>query len=277
MANFSYLFDELFMNKFYLFICFIATIPSLSYSQISFTKYGQFYGSWGYNKEWYKPSTIEISQPELNCNYKLVNTPVIDKILTPNEVLKSPLTIPQYNYRLGYFFDEEQRWAFEINFDHTKCQVLHGKQGRIVGTFFGRKIDSTFILSPTNLKWQLNNGANFLLFNIVRKFKLVNILNRNFQIDCLVKGGIGPVIPHVENTIFGNANEPHFQLGGWNTGVEQTFRILFFKSVYLELCHKVDYARYSRLRIYKGLAKQELLTYELIANLGFCINRKRVD
>jgi hypothetical protein len=35
------------------------------------------------------------------------------------------------------------------------------------------------------------------------------------------------------------------------------------------MTNKVDYARYSGLKIYKGTASQAFGTYELILNLGF--------
>ncbi|MEI9935306.1 MAG: hypothetical protein WDM71_10780 [Ferruginibacter sp.] len=103
----------------------------------------------------------------------------------------------------------------------------------------------------------------------------------NIKVDLLGKAGIGPVIPHVENGFFLNdttglkqqKNDPHFQLGGWNVGVEAALRVTFFKYVYLEYCNKLDYARYSNLKIYdippgEGTAKQAFGTYEEILNLG---------
>ena len=60
-----------------------------------------------------------------------------------------------------------------------------------------------------------------------------------------------------------------FQLGGWNMGVEAGVRSTFHKHVYLEFTNKVDYARYSNLKVYKGTAKQAFGTYELILSLGY--------
>ena len=87
-------------------------------------------------------------------------------------------------------------------------------------------------------------------------------------VDGLAKFGIGPVIPHVQNSFFGQSNTPHFQFGVWNTGVEATLRATFFNHVYLEYSNKLDYARYSGLHIYEGTARQAFGTYEMILNLG---------
>ncbi len=37
-----------------------------------------------------------------------------------NSSLQKHITIPQYNYRIGYIFNKEKGLGVEINFDHTK-------------------------------------------------------------------------------------------------------------------------------------------------------------
>jgi hypothetical protein len=73
----------------------------------------------------------------------------------------------------------------------------------------------------------------------------------------------------VENSLFGQKNDPNFQIGGWNVGVEGALKASFYKHFYLEFAGKLDYARYSHLRIYKGLASQAFGTAELILNAGW--------
>ncbi len=88
-------------------------------------------------------------------------------------------------------------------------------------------------------------------------------------IDGFGKFGVGPVIPHVQIKYFNQPeNDPHFQIGGWNVGVEGALRATFFHYVYLEYTNKLDYARYTNLKIYDGTAKQAFGTYEMILNLG---------
>ncbi len=52
-------------------------------------------------------------------------------------------------------------------------------------------------------------------------------------------------------------------------GFEGAVRATFFKYAYLEFANKVDYARYSNLKVYEGRAKQAFGTYELVLSLGF--------
>lgn len=108
-----------------------------------------------------------------------------------------------------------------------------------------------------------------MLFNIVKRWTWHERKSMNFKLDFLGKAGIGPVIPHVENTFFGKANQDGFQLGGWNVGTEGALKATFCKHVFLEFSNKLDYARYSGLKVYEGTAKEAFLSYQLILSLGY--------
>jgi hypothetical protein len=204
----------------------------------------------------------------MNNNYVFNNITAHDRIGW-DQLFQAQPTIPQYNYRLGYFFDEKQEWAVELNFDHTKYVVNQGSYITVTGELHGRNVDTLVYLNNATLYYELNNGANFFLFNLIRKFSIYTAPKKWISFYAMLKAGVGPVIPHVENVIFGNPNHQQFQLGGWNTGIEGTVRVIFFKYAYLEYCNKVDYARYSWLEIYEGRAHQNFGTYENIANIGF--------
>jgi len=233
---------------------------------------GGIYFSWGYNKEWYSPSNVHVRQESLGNDYTLKQVKAQDHPGWNTGVFNKPLTVPQYNYRLGYFFNKKQDWAFEINFDHTKYIIRQHQYIRLQGTLHGAAFDGLIPFTyDSGFYYYLNNGANFLLFNLVKRFPVFHNNNKKFRIDALAKAGIGPVIPHVENCLFGQKNDDGFQLGGWNAGVETALRATVMKYAYLELAQKADYARYSGLSVYKGKAKQAFATYELILSIGITL------
>lgn len=253
-----------------LVVLFVFCTTSTAFAQKKRPKRkGELYFSWGYNTEWYTRSNIRISQPDLGNDYTFIHIKGNDNKGWNGQIFTKPLTIPQYNYRLGYFFNKEKGLALEINFDHTKF-LFADQNARIKGKLDGKQsVDTTIAFNEANgFFYYLNNGANFLLFNIVKRKQLYQRKDEKLKIDFLGKAGIGPVIPHVENSFFGKKNDPHFQIGGWNVGLEAAVRATFFKTFYLEFANKVDYARYSRLKIYKGLAKHAFGTYELIGSIG---------
>ena len=246
---------------------------------------GEFYFSWGYNTEWYTHSNLRISQPELGNDFTFKNISGHDHRGWDEQLFNKAFTIPQYNYRIGYIFNKKKGLGFEINFDHTKFIFGDGQWVHVKGKVGNKSYDGQVLFrdnganADSSSYYYLNNGANFLLFNIVKRWHLLANKQQTILIDGYGKAGIGPVVPHVENKFFDQpGNDPHFQVGGWNIGVEGAIRATFFKYLYLEYTNKLDYARYSGLKIYKGTARQAFGTYEMILNLGLSFPvGKRID
>ncbi len=231
----------------------------------------EIYASWGYNMEWYTKSSVHVSQPSLGNDYTFEHIKAHDHKGWDEGLFHEAISIPQYNYRLGFLLNEEKGWGFEINFDHTKY-IISDQNAHIKGTLNHHPVDSTIAFNEANgFYYYLNNGANFLLFNVTKKWHVLKTRDEKVKVDFLGKFGVGPVIPHTQNSLFGQANKQGFQLGGWNTGFEGSLRATFFKYVYLEYSSKLDYARYSGLNLYEGKAKQAFGTYEMILSLGFVL------
>jgi hypothetical protein len=228
----------------------------------------EIYFSWGYNGEWYTHSTIHISQPALANDYQLNSITAHDHPGWNEGLFTKQITVPQFNVRFGYVINEEKGWIFELNYDHPKFIVNDGNW-RLTGKLNNRPVDTTIAFSQANgFHYFLNNGANFFLFDIVKRHHLFKSHDENFKLDLLGKFGVGFTVPHVDNELFGNSNTAHFQLGGWDTGIEAAIRTTFYKHIYLEYGNKLDYARYSGLKIYEGTAHQAFGTYEMMLSLG---------
>ena len=231
----------------------------------------EVYASWGYNGEFYTNSTIHISQPKLGSDYDFVHVKAHDHPGWNEGLFSKALSIPQYNYRLGFLLDEDKGWGFEISFDHTKY-IFADQRVAIRGKLNGRSVDTAVAFNQANgFYYYLNNGANFLLFNVTKKWHLLKRSDEKIAIDFLGKFGVGPVIPHTQNELFGEQNHQGFQFGGWNTGAEGSLRATFFRYAYIEFSDKIDYARYSGLNIYMGKAHQAFGTEEMILSIGFIL------
>lgn len=231
---------------------------------------GEFYFSWGYNKEWYTKSTIRVMQPSLGNDYKLVAVRGHDWPGWDDKIFTKGITIPQYSYRIGYIFNKKRGLGIEINFDHTKFIVEDGQEVRIRGRLNNRQVDGKMLFNQANgFYYFLNNGANFFLINLVKRWNYYESKSGKFKLDGFGKVGVGPVVPHVENSFFGKKNEPGFQIGGWNVGTEYALRATFFKSLYLEYAGKLDYASYTGLKVYEGRARHSFGTFEMILSLGY--------
>lgn len=244
--------------------------PETAPAKIKKERNQYFYLTWGYNAETYTRSNLHVSQPEMGYEYTLHNVRARDHRGWEEGIFHQELTIPQYSYRLGWMFDKKRGMGVEINFDHTKYIIAGDQNLRLTGTIGeGRTVDTNIYFDPSGgFSYFLNNGANFFLINFVKQMPVWENRRKNLRLDVLGKAGIGPVVPHVENTLFGKANDPHFQIGGWNMGVEVDAQVTAFNRVFLEGGIKGDYARYSGLRIYKGTARQAFGSFIMFFGLG---------
>ena len=230
---------------------------------------GAFYISWGYNTEAYTRSTVHVKQDAIGDNYDMIHVQSHDHQGWNDRVFHQQLSIPQYNWRIGYYFNNKHNLGVELNFDHTKYIITEGQSIHFKGTHGHLPLDSNIVFGhATGFFYYLNNGANFLLLNITKRVPLYYSASNNLRIDFVGKAGIGPVVPHVENAFFYIPNQPHFQLGGWNTGLEAVLRVTIRRYAFIEFSQKLDYARYSGLKIYEGTARQNFGTYESILSVG---------
>lgn len=236
---------------------------------------GELYFSWGYNQEWYTHSNVKINQPALGNDFTFEDISGHDHKGWDEGIFNKAISIPQYNYRIGYIFNEKKGLGIEINFDHTKFIFGDGQVVLMKGTYNHEPVNKQYYFASSaagttdSSYYYLNNGANFLLINIVKRWHIWSNKKQTIKMDVLGKFGVGPVIPHVQNKFFSQPpNDQDFQFGGWNVGAEGDLKLTFFHYVFLEYGNKIDYARYSGLEIYAGTAKQAFGTYEMILNLG---------
>src|SRR5205823_138627 len=106
-------------------------------------------------------SNIHISQPDLNNDYSFLQLQGHNHPGWNTGIGNKEPTIPQYNYRIGYFFSPKQEWAFEVNFDHAKYIATKGQNAHLKGKINDLFVDAHFVTDDSVLTWFLNNGANF--------------------------------------------------------------------------------------------------------------------
>ncbi|WP_345082106.1 hypothetical protein [Nemorincola caseinilytica] len=246
-----------------------ASICGQASAQISFAdagRRGSVYLSVGNGSPSHKPSTISIVQgtPGNISNYKLSN------VEGDNSTTKAISGIYNYNIRLGYFFDYNQNYAFELCFDPVKYHVSEGQIVNMTGTRENKDIDTSFAFSPANGYFYNIDGANFLSVNLVRRIQIYQIKSHNVRIDGLAKVGIGPCMPHTYSSIAGKEIErPSFQWGGWNAGGEAALRLTLMRHIFLEASYKYSYASYKDIAVYNGTAAQKLVTSQMVFSLGY--------
>ncbi len=229
-----------------------------------------FYFSVGTNKASYSPSTIHVSQSELGNSYDLVHVKADNKT-------HAPFSIYQLNYRLGYYCNYEQTLGIEFNYDPVNYHVKDGQNVTLSGMVNGiPKVNRTINFSAKNGYLYKYDGANLMLLNIVKRIDVYHTNNKKIRVDAILKGGVGPVMPHVQNSLPLDAfDNPQLEWGGWNAGFETAVRVSIYKYGFVEVAGKYDYAEFSGINTYQGTTSQKLSTYEGIASIGVAIPTRK--
>lgn len=239
---------------------------------------GTFYFMWGYNRDWFSKSDIHFKNTSGDYNATTGNYDSYDFTLYDvkakdrpglKDILRTDLTIPQYNYRLGYYFNDKYDLGVEINFDHTKYVMIGSQNLHLKGTIRGKHYDQDTIVGNDFLQFEHSDGANFLLFNIVKRQRLLVSKNKMHWLSGIIKFGPGMVIPRTDVTLFGQRLNNRFHIAGYMAGLETGLRYDFFKHFFMEYTAKGSWSNYVNvLVIGAGKANHHFFTFENILLLG---------
>jgi hypothetical protein len=255
---------------------------------VRFFRNGEWYYSWGYNKEYWAPSDTHVSQPSLGNNFTIHDVQGHDSFSWP-ALVNGDLFGPQYNIRIGRFINDERTLGVEFSLDHTKYNNALGQTANVTGLVGGVPTNENLKLDSNTFSEMLHNGANHVMVNAVYRYPLIGQTNETLSVSALGKAGLGIMLPHTTDTILGNTNNVGsktlsnavglttgwWQLNGWTAGVEAGIRIVLWKPVYLEITDKVAYAYLGDLPAFMGTIQQSLLMNEIIVSIGFTYDGPR--
>jgi hypothetical protein len=226
----------------------------------------EFFVSWGYNGDSFTKSDLHISQPSLGNDFTLLDVRARDS-KGWTSLFSHSLTVPQYNVRFGVFFNE--KWGLELAHDHIKWIVREDQQVSMTGTLNGAPVNTQVTLAPEVLRYQLNNGANPLFVNLIRRIRLAGKPGHTGDLAFLAKAGGGFANPHTENAVFDQPNEKGFQFfQGWNLDAVAAVRLHLLKRLYFEFEEKLVYARYFGLNVDRGKARHSIKASEFTFSFG---------
>jgi hypothetical protein len=256
----------------------LCTSTSIAQDAAPVTKQkGDFYFSWGYNKDWFSKSDIHFKNTTTergadlhskSYDFTLYDVEAKDR---PGfkDILRTDITIPQYVYRIGYFFNDKHDLGIELNFDHVKYVMRDWQTLHLKGNIHGKYYDQDTLVSPDNfLAFEHSDGANFLLVNLVKRKKLLNSKNGKHHLSGIIKIGAGIGIPKTRVQLFGETLDNRFHIAGSVAGIEGGLR---YDSRYFfaEYTFKGSFANYSNVLVMgTGKAYHHFWTLENILTVG---------
>lgn len=235
---------------------------------------GKFYVYWGWNRGTYSNSDIHFKGE--NYDFTLSNVTASDR---PTKFGLNPyfridkITIPQTNYRIGYFFKEN--YTISIGVDHMKYVMNRNQTVNINGTInTGSVFDKTYVnenivLTEDFLTFEHTDGLNYLNVEVKRfdDFSYLFGLNsRNLQINLTEGFGAGILFPKSNVKLLNKERYDDFNLAGWGASASLGLNITFLKHFFIQSDVKVGYINMTNVRTTKFKADSASQSFSFLEN-----------
>ncbi len=199
---------------------------------------GKFYTYWGYNRCWFTDADIQFKGNKYDFTLKNVVAKDRQTPFSINEYFHpEKITIPQYNFRIGYFFRDH--YSISIGTDHMKYVVQQNQTVKINGEislpdspFNGIYANDDLVLTDNFLQFEHTDGLNYGNIDVRRfdtffAFKKVKI--------SLTEGlGFGLLIPRTNATLLNNKRHDRFHLSGFGLNALVGLQVCFWDFVYIQ-------------------------------------------
>jgi hypothetical protein len=207
---------------------------------------GNFFFYWGYNRAYYSYSNIHFRGTGYDFTLRHVKAKDRPSKIGATPYLKiEQITIPQYNYRLGYHFNP--RYSISFGFDHMKYVMNQNQTVEVDGFIKDSKTsyDGVYSHSPLELKkdfleFEHTDGLNYLNVEITRKDKLIT-LQKNIQLNTVLGGSVGAMYPRTRTILMQRSLNDQWHFSGVGVTGNVGLNTLFFKRVFLQSTLKLGY------------------------------------
>ncbi|SFS30232.1 hypothetical protein [Lutibacter maritimus] len=246
------------MKKIFLAVVFLSSIMVFSqetnYNDAGPNK-GKFFAFWGWNRGHFSRSDITFKGD--NYNFILSDVAAKDKP-KPFGIYYfkiDEVTIPQTNFRIGYFIKEN--YTISLGVDHMKYVMKNDQTVKINGTInLGGDFDGTYsnddiVLTEDFLLFEHTDGLNYVNAEFSRFDNLDNWLKfkvKNIDINLTEGVGVGILYPKTNTTLLGKERYDEFHVSGYGVSAHAGLNITFFKHFFIQSNLKVGYINMQDIR-----------------------------
>lgn len=226
--------------------CFINTINAQEEGKIQ-DKYtahnkGKFFVSWGGNRESYTTSDVNFRGKDYN--FSLDNMTAHDKPKGWHVDYINParMTIPQTNFRMGYFINDH--YSIAIGVDHMKYVMTQNQTVNVTGNIvIGSEFDGVYNNTPTVmtekfLMYEHTDGLNYVNTEFSRHDDISSLFKiRNtdkIQVNLTEGVGVGLLYPKTNTSLLGKERHDDFHVSGYGTSLKAGLNVTFFKHFYIQ-------------------------------------------
>ncbi|MDD5151134.1 MAG: hypothetical protein PHC28_11785 [Flavobacterium sp.] len=240
---------------------------------------GKFTVSWGGNRDNYSKSDIHFKGSDYNF---VVNNALAQdkpKGWQIDYINPGRMTIPQTNFKLGYFVTDH--YTISIGIDHMKYVMTQNQIANITGLidgnppFNGGYNNTPTVLTEDFLMFEHTDGLNYIYTELARQDDISHLLGikntDKFQVSINEGFGFGLLYPKTNCTLMGKERHDDFHVSGYGTSVKAGINLTFFKYFTLEGALKGGYINMPDIRTTQSAsdsASQHFLFFEKIIAFG---------
>ena len=208
---------------------------------------GKFFLSWGGNRESFSKSDITFKGEDYDFTIKDVTAHDVPKGWHIDYINPSRVTIPQTNFKIGYFISD--KYAVSFGLDHMKY-VIDRNENRILNGYInlpteelGSQYNGTynneeFFVSEDFLLFEHTNGLNYMFVEFDRYDDISSIFNiqntDKFQLNITEGLGAGILYPKTNTTLLNKDIYDEFHLAGYGISLNVGLQFTFFKHFFIQ-------------------------------------------
>lgn len=203
---------------------------------------GKVFVSWGWNRGAFTHSDIHFKGNDYNFTLKDVVAKDRQSGFSLRYFNPTKITIPQYNFRIGYYFNS--KYSISFGFDHMKYVMQQDQvvkiNGSIAGT--GTDYDGTYNnapiqLTPEFLRFEHTNGLNYLNLELRRMDNIFDqraLKIKNIDINVIEGVGAGVLYPKSDVTLMNYARNDQWHIAGYGVDLVTGLNVTFFKHFFIQ-------------------------------------------
>lgn len=202
---------------------------------------GKFFIYWGGNRDSYSTSDITFKGEDYNFTIHDVKAHDKPKGVHVDYINPTRMTIPQTNFRIGYFFHD--KYSASIGVDHMKYVMTQNQTVNMSGTIDGHSpFDGTYhnepmVMTEDFLKFEHTDGLNFISAELTRMDDITKHFGVDtdwIQLNTLVGAGAGVLYPKTNTTLMGMQRHDNFHLSGYGVDVKVGLNLTFLKYFFIQ-------------------------------------------
>jgi len=203
---------------------------------------GKVFVSWGWNQSKYSHSDIHFKGNDYNFTLKDVVAKDRQTAFTLRYLNPSKITIPQYNFRIGYYITP--KYSISFGFDHMKYVMQQDQTVKIKGNIAGSGTDfdgsyngEPIKLTDNFLKFEHTNGLNYLNLELRRMDNLFDqrtLKVKNIDINLIEGVGAGLLYPKSDVTLLNYDRNDQWHVAGYGIDLLTGLNITFFKHFFIQ-------------------------------------------